>query len=308
MKLVFMGTPPEAARVLRTLVGAGHEVVLVVTQPDRKRGRTNKLLPTPVKEVATELGLPVTHKMKDALATEATTGVIVQFGRLVKEPVLSHLRWLNLHPSLLPRWRGSTPVESAILARDTQTGVCVMGIEETMDTGPIYKQWTTNIGHNESAFDLSNRLFDKGAELLLEVLANPAIEPVAQVGQPTFAEKFDSGSFRLDFAQPAEVVNRFIRLGRAWTTLNGDRFRILEAEVVEIPQSQNPAPNRALVDERSPLAKLLPGELLALEGRVFVGASSNCLSLLSVKPQSKGEMRATDWANGARLVSGTRFI
>lgn len=281
-----MGTPVDASRVLRTIHNAGHEVVLVVTQPDRKRGRTNKLIPTPVKAVAEELGLAVTHKMKDVMDVDADAGVIVQFGRLIKEPVLSRLTWLNLHPSLLPRWRGASPVESAILAGDIETGVCVMGIEEGFDTGPVYKLHKTTIGENETSTELSKRLFDKGAELLVETLNEGIGTPTPQSGDATYSEKFNPDSFRIDFSISAEKINRVIRLGRAWTTLDGNRFRILEARVGQ------------------DATNLEPGQLSGTQ----VGAGKGELTLVSVQPQNKAPMSAQAWLNGARLSGEPRFI
>lgn len=281
-----MGTPVDASRVLRTIHNAGHEVVLVVTQPDRKRGRTNKLIPTPVKAVAEELGLAVTHKMKDVMDADADAGVIVQFGRLIKEPVLSRLTWLNLHPSLLPRWRGASPVESAILAGDIETGVCVMGIEEGFDTGPVYKLHKTTIGENETSTELSKRLFDKGAELLVETLNEGIGTPTPQSGDATYSEKFNPDSFRIDFSISAEKINRVIRLGRAWTTLDGNRFRILEARVGQ------------------DATNLEPGQLSGTQ----VGAGKGELTLVSVQPQNKAPMSAQAWLNGARLSGEPRFI
>ena len=122
---------------LRALVGDGHDVRLVVTQPDRKRGRGGALVPSPVKQAAAELGLPVSHRVDDALDAGADLGVVVAFGRLIKPHVLERLPMINVHFSLLPRWRGAAPVERAILAGDTETGVCIMALEESLDTGPV---------------------------------------------------------------------------------------------------------------------------------------------------------------------------
>ena len=128
-----MAVPP-----LRALVAAGHDVALVVTRPDRRRGRGTAASPSPVKAAALELGLPVSHDVDDALGADAELGVVVAFGRIIKPHVLEALPMINVHFSLLPRWRGAAPVERALLAGDEVTGVCVMGVEETLDTGPVY--------------------------------------------------------------------------------------------------------------------------------------------------------------------------
>ena len=125
-RLVFLGTPGTAVPALRGLAAAGHEIPLVVSRPDRRRGRGPQLSPSPVKAAALELGLPVTARIDDVLAVEAELGVVVAFGRLIKPHVLAHLEMVNVHFSLLPRWRGAAPVERAILAGDTETGVCLM--------------------------------------------------------------------------------------------------------------------------------------------------------------------------------------
>ena len=141
MKLVFLGTPDMAVPPLRALVDAGHEVVLVVTRADKRRGRGGATTPSPVKAAALELGLTVTHQVDDVLGAAeqgAELGVVVAFGQIIKPHVLAALPMINLHFSLLPRWRGAAPVERAMLAGDDLTGVCVMRVEEGLDTGGVY--------------------------------------------------------------------------------------------------------------------------------------------------------------------------
>jgi methionyl-tRNA formyltransferase len=147
---------------LRALVQAGFDIALVVSQPDKKRGRGSALLPSPVKAAALELGLPVTDKVDDALDTDAELGVVVAFGRLIKPHVLDRLPMINVHFSLLPRWRGAAPVERAILAGDTETGVCIMQLEEGLDTGPVYAVERLSIGPEETADELRDRLVGAG--------------------------------------------------------------------------------------------------------------------------------------------------
>ena len=142
MRLAFLGTPAMAVPPLRALIDAGHDVALVVTRPDAKRGRGSTTSPSPVKSAAIDLGIPVTHTVDDVLALDppAELGVVVAFGRIIKPHVLAELPMINLHFSLLPRWRGAAPVERALLAGDEVTGVCVMDVEEGLDTGAVYRQ------------------------------------------------------------------------------------------------------------------------------------------------------------------------
>src|SRR5205085_5491799 len=138
MKLAFLGTPEIAVPPLRALVADGHDVRLAVTRADKRRGRGGHLMPSPVKVAAQDLGLPVTDRVDDAIDAGADLGVVVAYGRLIKPHVLAALPMVNIHFSLLPRWRGAAPLERAILAGDSETGVCLMQLEEGLDTGPVY--------------------------------------------------------------------------------------------------------------------------------------------------------------------------
>src|SRR6266550_4404074 len=200
MRLVFLGSPPEAQGALRALHDAGHEIPLVVTQPDRKRGRGGDLVPSPVKRTATELGLTVVtpERCKEALddiaGSGAELGVVVAFGQLIPPSVLAALPsgYVNVHFSLLPRWRGAAPVERAMLAGDEETGVCLMQLEAGLDTGPVYVCESLTIGPGETAEELRARLVDAGTRLLTERLHNGFESlgtPAPQVGESTYAAK-----------------------------------------------------------------------------------------------------------------------
>jgi methionyl-tRNA formyltransferase len=186
-RLVFLGTPAFAAEPLRALVDAGHEVALVVSQPDKRRGRGGKLVPSPVKQAALDLGLPVADRVDDTLDAGADLGVVAAFGRLIKPHVLERLPMVNLHFSLLPRWRGAAPVERAILAGDERTGVDLMVVEEGLDTGGIYDRAEVDIGPDETADELRARLAALGSSLLLRNLADGLGTPRPQEGEPTYA-------------------------------------------------------------------------------------------------------------------------
>lgn len=239
MKLVYLGTPEMAVPPLRALVDAGHEVVLVVTRVDKRRGRGSATSPSPVKVAALELGLPVSHSVDDVPSAVdrdgVELGVVVAFGQIVKPRVLDVLPMVNLHFSLLPRWRGAAPVERALLAGDDTTGVCVMAVEETLDTGGVYARREVAIGAETTAAELRSTLLDAGTDLLVETLSRPLRDwidrPEPQSGEPTYAAKFGSADLEIDWSRPVEEVHRLIRVGGAWTTFRGKRLKILEARL-----------------------------------------------------------------------------
>jgi methionyl-tRNA formyltransferase len=266
VRLAFLGTPEAAVPPLRALVADGHDIAVVVTQPDKKRGRGGALVPSPVKAAAAELGLPVAHQVDAALEADAELGVVVAFGKLIKPHVLERLPMVNVHFSLLPRWRGAAPVERAILAGDAETGVCLMAVDEGLDTGGIYACRRLAIGAEETADELRGRLVEVGTRLLVERLREGLGDAAEQVGEPTYAAKIEPEEMEIDWSAPAEDVHRLIRLGRAWTTFRGKRLRVLRASL-------------------DPSAK---------------GFACHGLVLTEVQPEGKGPMPATAWMNGAR--------
>src|SRR5688500_2119872 len=163
----------------------------------------------------------------------AELGVVVAFGRLIKAHVLDAVPMVNLHFSLLPRWRGAAPVERAILAGDAETGVCLMALDPGLDTGPVHDCVRTPVGADETLEQLRGRLGELGTALLVDALARPLPEPTPQTGEPTYAAKIDPSELELDFSRPAIEVHRTIRLGRAWTTFRGKRLQVLAARPVE---------------------------------------------------------------------------
>src|SRR5947209_5965286 len=275
MKLAFLGTPEVAVPPLRALVADGHDVRLVVTRADKRRGRGGALMPSPVKAAAQELGLPVTDKVDDVIDAGAELGVVVAFGRLIKPHVLDALPMVNVHFSLLPRWRGAAPLERAILAGDSETGVCLMQLEEGLDTGPVYACTKVDIGAEETAAELRARLVDAGTKLLVDALRQGLGTPTPQAGEPTYADKIDPAEHHIDWTRPAVEVLRVIRLGDAWTTFRGKRLKVPRARI---------AANG-----------LAPG---AFDG-ARVGTGDGALELVDVQPEGKGPMPAAAWLNGA---------
>jgi methionyl-tRNA formyltransferase len=275
--------------VLTRLVEAGHVVELVVTRPDRRRGRGPGLSPSPVKRAAGRLGLAVSHRIDDVVGAGAELGVVVAYGELVPARILAAIAMVNLHFSLLPRWRGPAPVERAILAGDRETGVCLMALEETMDTGGIYGCARVEIGPLETAAALKARLAALGAELLVEKLAGGVDglgRPRPQAGEVVWAGKLPVSVHRLDWSRPAPELSRVVRLGGAWTTAGGRRLLVHAARPVE-----GPSPARS------------PG---TLEGTV-VAAGEGALELLVVQEEGRRPMDAASWRRGARLADGARL-
>ncbi|TMK63812.1 MAG: methionyl-tRNA formyltransferase [Actinobacteria bacterium] len=293
MRIVYLGTPADAVLPLRALHAAGHDVALVVTQPDRRRGRGGQLDASPVKTAALELGLEVRTPERARELTEevaslgAELGVVVAFGQLLRPALLDAILggFVNVHYSLLPRWRGAAPVERAILAGDAETGVSLMRLEEGLDTGPVYVTEPTAIDDEESAGELRVRLGEIATRLLLEWLPKiPTTEPVPQRGPPTYAEKLTVDEFRLDWARPAAELARVVRAGAprpgAWTTDGDARLKIGRARVVaDAPEGP-------------------PG---ATHGSV-VASGEGALELLLVQTEGKPWMAGEAWARGRRRI------
>jgi methionyl-tRNA formyltransferase len=290
-RLAYLGTPQMAVPPLHALVQAGHDVVLCVTRPDRRRGRGAQTTPSPVKEAALELGIPVSHDMNELVGLDAELAVVVAFGRIIPASVLDELPMVNVHFSLLPRWRGAAPVERAILAGDAETGVCLMKVAEGLDTGDVYAVRTVRMDDDVSLTDLRARLVDTACDLLVDTLKDgleglPEAEP--QRGEVTVAQKITKEDLHLDWAQPAEQLHRVVRLEHAWTTFRGKRLGVLEAPVAP------PQPDHS---------KAAPGTLVGAS--VVTGAGF--LELRQVQPESRSPMSAEEWLRGVRPAVNERL-
>jgi methionyl-tRNA formyltransferase len=289
-RIAYLGTPDLAVPPLRALVAAGHEVALVVTRPDARRGRGAEVTPSPVKAEAERLGLAVSDVVGDVADAGVELAAVVAFGRIIPAAVLERVPMVNLHFSLLPRWRGAAPVERAILAGDAVTGVCAMAVEEGLDTGAVYASEDVRIGSDEHLAALRARLVEIGSALLVRTLAGGAAGlpvPVPQQGEATYAEKIRSEELELHWDRPAEELLRIVRLDRAWTVFRGQRLRVLEAAVTA-----------------SDLADVLePGRLQG----ALVGTGAGVLELRTVQPQGRAPVAAADWLRGARLAADERL-
>lgn len=280
---------------MEALAREGFEIPLVVTNPDRPKGRGRHLHPSPVKEAAQRLKLPITHDLADleAIADKADLAVVVAYGQIIPEHLLNKLPFVNLHFSLLPKWRGAAPLERAILNGDTRTGICLMALEPTLDTGPIYSQTQCEIGPEETLEELRYRLSQDAADLLVTTLKEGLEDPTPQQGEPTWAKKITTQDRHINWQLPAEHLNRIIRIGGAWTTFRDKRFLIWKAK----PHTETSL-------------SLNPGELLweSATGKLLAGAGTGTvLEILEVQAEGKSQMTAKAWINGANLSPGEQL-
>ncbi len=287
MKLVFLGSPSPATPTLRALVDAGHEVLGVVTQPDKRRGRGSEMIATPVAQVARELGIPVWHSLDMVSSCGAELGVVVAYGKLIPQSLLDVVPMINVHFSLLPKWRGAAPVERALLAGDLETGVCIMGLEAGLDTGPIFAQASTPLG-DKTSLALLNELAELGAHLCVEVVAqSPLPVPTAQEGEATYAAKLGPQDFILEPELSAAMLTRVVRLGRAFTYINGQRVRIHGAALA--PDVTGPS-----------------GTISFARGLQF-HADEGTIEVTILQSEGSRRLESGDWWRGARLSEPIRW-
>jgi methionyl-tRNA formyltransferase len=248
MRVVFMGTPDFSVPALRALAAAGHDIPCVYTQPPRPAGRGQAPRPTAVAAAAADMGLPVRTPatLRDpaeqaALAAlAADVAVVVAYGLILPQAVLGapRLGCLNIHVSLLPRWRGAAPIHRAVLAGDAETGVCIMQMQAGLDTGPVLLRAALPIAPDDTTGDLHDRLAALGAGLIVRALADlPRLTPVPQAAEGiTYAAKIDKAEARVDWALPAAQVDRLIRglspHPGAWCDIGGERVRLLRSRLV----------------------------------------------------------------------------
>ena len=283
-RVAFLGTPDPAVTVLDALVAAGIDVVHVVTRADKRRGRGSAMVPSPVKVAATAHGLPVSHRVDDLLALEPPIdlGVVVAYGALVRPHVLERIPMVNLHFSLLPRWRGAAPVERCILAGDRETGVCLMQVDVGLDTGGVLGVERVAVDESVEAGALRDRLARLGAELLVRSLREGLPSAVPQTGEPVYAEKLTVDDRRVRWTEAAEATVRRCRIGGAWTELDGARVRIGAMKVVDEQHAG------------------VPGDATIVGGRLLVATGRGAIEIESIQPEGRAMMNARDWVNGRR--------
>jgi len=297
MRLVFAGTPAVAVPSLRALAGGPHEIAAVITRGDAPLGRKRVLTPSPIAQVAEELGIPVIKA--DRLDAEVTAriaelepdlGVIVAYGGLVREPLLSTPAhgWINLHFSLLPRWRGAAPVQRALMAGDAVTGASVFQLVAALDAGDVFAEERYEVPAGATSATVLDDLAEIGAPLLARVvdgIADGSAVATAQQGEPTVAPKLTLDDGALDLTRDAESLLHQIAgvtpEPGAHTTFDGARFKVLRAAPSDAP----PLP---------------PGRVAASAKDVLVGTGTTPLRLDTVQPAGKGAMNASDWFRGLR--------
>lgn len=300
MRLVFAGTPEPAVPSLRRLLASEHDVAAVVTRRDAPLGRKRVLTPSPVASAAEEAGIETirVNRFDDeatarVTALDADLGVIVAYGGLVREPLLSTPRhgWINLHFSLLPRWRGAAPVQHALIAGDTETGVSVFQLVAELDAGDVFARRTVAVRPGATAGDLLDELAVVGADVLSDVVdavAAGTATPTPQTGAVTLAPKLTAEDGRIRWEDPRSAVLSRIRgvtpEPGAFTTIEGARFKVLAAVA-----SDRPSPGTGLI--------------ASVGATVLAGASDGAVELLRVQPAGKAPMAAADWWRGQRTPS-----
>tara|TARA_R100001244_G_scaffold20643_12_gene21800 strand:- start:5183 stop:6088 length:906 start_codon:yes stop_codon:yes gene_type:complete len=298
MRLAFMGTPDFAVPALQALHAAGHEIVAVYSQPPRRAGRGKKLSPSPVQRLAEELGVevrtPVSLKSEEEQAAFAAldldVAVVAAYGLILPQPILDapKMGCLNIHGSLLPRWRGAAPVQRAILAGDAETGITIMQMEAGLDTGPMLHKASTPVD-GKSAGELTGELAILGAELMVQYLASPSdYTPEAQQDAlATYAKKIEKQEARLDFSQSAEQVERQIRAFNphpgAFFEYEGDRFRILEAT--------------------TGVARATPGSIV--DDLLQIACGTGSIRPAIIQKAGKPAMDLKSFLNGTQIPAGT---
>ena len=294
--IVFFGTPDVAVASLRGLHAAGLPVDLVVTGVDKRRSRGNATSPSPVKVVAGELGIPVVHDLAEVVEVVASftgtvLGVVVAYGRLLPEDVLHAMPLVNLHFSLLPRWRGAAPVERALLAGDAETGVCLMRVRRELDAGEVFARKVVPIGVTDTLDDLRVALNRVGVDMLVAACRDGFGVGVPQAGEPTYARKITPDDVRLRWDSVVGVMRR-VRVGGAFGMLAGQRVKVHECRVLAGDAGSSDGG---------------PGSVTSRRGVVTVRCVDGAVELVSVQPEGRARMAAVDWWNGMRSSGSVGF-
>ena len=305
MRIIFAGTPEPAACALTSLLASNHDVIAVITRPDARKGRGRTYYPSPVKELATSHDIPVltptSLRDNDEFRSELRQlkpdcVPVVAYGNLIPQDVLDLVPYgfINLHFSLLPRWRGAAPVQAAIHAGDAVTGATTFRIDPGLDTGDIIGQLTEPIDSADTADSLLGRLAHRGADLLthtMDMIADGTAEYWPQDGVATHAHKITVADARVDWTQPAESIDRAIRAVTsspgAWSTIGEQRIKLGPVTHTTDPHMQ-------------------PGDIHVAKNRILVGTGTTPVSLGRVQPSGKKPMPAADWARGT-MIEGKRF-
>lgn len=319
MRIIFMGTPDFAVPTLEALVAAGHDVVAAYSQPPRPAGRGKKLQPSPVHLAAEAHGIEVRTpvSLKDAdeqaafAALQADVAVVAAYGLILPQAVLDapRLGCLNVHGSLLPRWRGAAPVQRAILAGDALTGVTIMQMERGLDTGPMLAKVETPVD-GKTAGKLTTELAEKGAALMIGVLADlGAHPPVVQPGEGvTYAHKIDKAESRLDFSRDADEVERQVRAFApapgAFFELEGERYRVLAATVLR-PREGGDLGQQGATTDGGP--RLRGDSGVVLDDALTVACRKDAIRPTLIQRAGRPAMDAAALLRGRAIAAGTRL-
>lgn len=308
MRIIFAGTPAFAAETLAALLASEHEICAVYSQPDRPAGRGRKLTASPVKALALEHNIPVEQplnfKQENSIQTladyQADLMIVVAYGLLLPQKVLDTPKHgcINVHASLLPRWRGAAPIQRAILAGDKESGVCIMQMEAGLDTGPVLLEARCAIAADDTAQDLHDRLAKLGAQTLLDCLANfAALQKTAKQqddSQSCYAEKLQKQEAMLDWQQPAKQLLRQINAFNPWpvaqTVWRGETFRIWQAELVA-------SDSQATASEIIAVAK----------AGIDVATAEGVLRIKQLQVPGKRAMAVSDFLNANQIEVGEHF-
>lgn len=316
MNLVFAGTPQNAAATLKALHISGSNISLVITRPDAALGRKKIVTPSPVAQVADDLGLPLiktnsidSQTLAAIRSSGAQLGVVVAYGAFLDSTSLNALDkgWLNVHYSLLPHWRGAAPVQHAILAGDRETGVTVFKLDEGMDTGPVFLQVPTLIEPGENSGRLLHRLTQLGISALLELLpqieagiAQPKAQDQSLLKQLPLAKKLSRNDGAIDWSETApRIENRVLAMNpepMAWTNFENETFRILDA------RSLGATDWSALAESST-----VPGAVTVNERVIVHCGGGTLLELKEVQPAGKKPMSAISWARGQNSKATVQF-
>jgi methionyl-tRNA formyltransferase len=314
VRTVYLGTSDFAATVLRRLADSPHSPNLVVTPPDSRQGRGRKVSPPPVALAGAELGIDLLQAasvneegaLERIRAAEPEALLVCAFGQLIREPLLSLAEFLNVHPSLLPRWRGAAPIERAIMARDPKTGVCVMRLTAGLDSGPVALRSEIDLDEDEDYGTLAPKLADLGGDLLVEaldLLAEGTLTFTEQdEAEVTYAEKISSEDRRLDLAESAADLAAKVRaltphIGAFLELEGGERLGVRKASPSAATQSAAVVAADGDAVEAAPIA-LAEGQAAVVDGALFVGTGDGPLRLDVVQPAGGKAMPVADYLRG----------
>ncbi|MEW6107588.1 MAG: methionyl-tRNA formyltransferase [Nitrospirota bacterium] len=307
MRIIFFGTPDFAVPSLGALIESGEEVISVVTQPDRTKGRGHKLSQPPVKELAVSRGIPVRQPpgirhadfLEELSELKPEMIVVVAYGKIIPLSILKlpPRGCINVHASLLPKYRGAAPIQWAIIRGEDRTGVTTMLMDEGLDTGDILLQEETEIDDEDNAYTLGKKLSESGASLLIRTLRglkDNSIEPLKQKGEPSYAPPLKKEDGRIDWSSKSREIFNLIRGTYPWPGaycyLNNEKIIITKAGVIEHTGSTVPGRIERLFNEE-----------------MFVGTGEGIISILELRPEGKRSMSGGAFMNGRRLREGVSF-